>query len=105
MIGSTISPQSMQRHTGNGRSSNTRRTRINRSRWPRSPATPAVFGWIDWSPLHSQIGMDPGPANPDPGPLLPGMQSFRMHFDPDALWQGTAMEGAHEGGDANPFPS
>ncbi len=59
----------------------------------------------DIRPVDRRLLAVLGPANPDPGPLLPGMQSFRMHFDPDALWQGTATEGAHEGGDANPFLS
>jgi hypothetical protein len=59
----------------------------------------------DPRPVDSRLLAVLGPANPDPGPLLPGMQTFKMHFDPNALWQGIAAEGAHEGDDANPFLS
>src|SRR6266567_3828939 len=57
----------------------------------------------DTRPVDRRLLAVLGPANPDPGPLLPGMQTFRMHFDPDALWQGMVTERAHEEGD--PFLS
>ncbi len=59
----------------------------------------------DTRPVDRRLLAVLGPANPDPGPLLPGMHTFRMQFDPDALWQGPATEGAHESDDANPFLS
>ncbi|MGH9821633.1 MAG: AAA family ATPase [Blastocatellia bacterium] len=59
----------------------------------------------DTRPVDRRLLAVLGPANPDPGPLLPGMQTFRMRFDPNALWKGTAADGAYEGGDANPFLS
>lgn len=43
------------------------------------------------------------PASPDPGPLLPGMESFRMRFDPDVLWQPQVMGGGAQEVEADPF--
>ena len=42
-------------------------------------------------------------ANPDPGPILPGMNSIRMRFRPDALWEDPSDLAANQSDDSNPF--
>ena len=43
------------------------------------------------------------PANPDPGPLLPGMDSVRMRFRADALWEKSRSLATDPPEDTNPF--
>ncbi len=42
-------------------------------------------------------------ANPDPGPLVPGMDSQRMRFRPDALWDGNGRFAPDLADATNPF--
>ncbi len=44
-----------------------------------------------------------GPANPDPGPFLPGMESARMRFRADALWEESRSFAAEPKDDRHPF--
>ena len=43
------------------------------------------------------------PANPDPGPILPGMDSVRMRFRADALWKDPSDLAVGPPDDSNPF--
>ena len=43
------------------------------------------------------------PANPDPGPILPGMDSVRMRFRADALWEEYSDLVTEPPDDSNPF--
>ena len=57
----------------------------------------------DAPPTDGQLLAVLGPANPDPGPFLPGMDSVRMRFRADALWRESRGSAAEPPNDSNSF--
>ena len=57
----------------------------------------------DAPPTDERLTTFLAPANPDPGPFLPGMNSVRMRFRGDALWGKSSGLEAGLPNDNNPF--
>lgn len=57
----------------------------------------------DTPPTDGRLLAVLGPANPDPGPFLPGMESVRMRFRGDALWEESRSFAAEPADDYHPF--